>query len=823
MMRHKLALILILFMVSLCFSQPIGPRMTKERLEDYVGAMLAGAEILISVGYDDVNGLLNFVVDEVSIDHNALTNFDVNEHIDWTDASSRLKITLTTEQMRLAYDVNNYVTFTVDSNGHILVDFVPGSGDVWDFGGIAHIRCGDIEGGVEHNTKITLGTESMIVEVGGLTYWYLSEPSLPFAQDYGSFNSTGLDIDFIVEAVNQPHALFVQGSDGYVGINNDSPTSILDVNGVLTVAGNVIPGANDTYDLGDPNNRWQDLYMMGGSIYLGSITIEDTNGCLATNEFHAHGKEGVSGYYKLAHGTTPSAHKEAGHSILWVDINAVAYFEEADGNDRQIIIADVNGAIQIADGSASAPAYSFSESGQQDVGMFRVGSDLIGFTVGGISRVKVGLDGLYIVDGYSLLDGSGNKILVPVGVDTASNEFTITNAASGDDPEISATGGMDDNIGIKITPKGTGGVGIGVSPSSRLHIKAITPGIVGNNQAGQLIIQHPDDNVNSNAVITGYESDSNGNPDQQLWYLGSSAFDNQDILFLNRRNASLSLGTNGSTRVTISGGGNVFINDTANAKMATGLTINQGGADDEILTFKSSDIGHYMITVTENDTFGIIKKVNADQGGLNIRGLSDGDNTALMLQGFIGASNPTDSMATIKLRGQKWNGTTGVVDLGTAETILDIQNGTNTKFSFLGDGSFVSLGTYSKDVGATTRDLLVDDAGLIGYQASSFRYKKNIRDMGDASSRIYDLRPVSFNWKKSDMKDYGLIAEEVAEVMPMIITLNDSGRPETVEYKKLIPFLINELQNQQKQINELEKRIEKLERPITNGSRHLHN
>ncbi len=255
----------------------------------------------------------------------------------------------------------------------------------------------------------------------------------------------------------------------------------------------------------------------------------------------------------------------------------------------------------------------------------------------------------------------------------------------------------------------------------------------------------------------------------------------------------------------------VFMNDTAIPEMSKGLTINQGDKDVEILTFKSSDVGHSLEDLTEVDTYGFVRKASATLGGLDVVGVSDGDAIGLVLQGTIGAGDPTDSIPAVVLRARKFNLTMGVADLANAETLLAVQNGTTTKVSILGDGSFVSLGTYSKDVGGTTRDLLVDDAGLIGYQASSLRYKKNVQDMGDLSNGVHDLRSVSFDWKKSGTKDYGLIAEEVAEAMPMVVTFDENGRPETVEYKKLIPFLVNELQKQQKRIDELTSRIEALE------------
>ena len=115
------------------------------------------------------------------------------------------------------------------------------------------------------------------------------------------------------------------------------------------------------------------------------------------------------------------------------------------------------------------------------------------------------------------------------------------------------------NRTLALNPAG-GNVGIGtVSPDSVFHIKASTPGTIGDFPAGQFNIQNPNNDVNANVVITGYKSDVSGNPDLQLWYLGSSSGSNESITFLNRRNDSLSLGTNSSIRLTILADGNVGI------------------------------------------------------------------------------------------------------------------------------------------------------------------------------------------------------------------------------------------------------------------------
>jgi hypothetical protein len=61
-----------------------------EEIQDgaWGGTTLTGTQTLITVTYDDANNNVDFVVDEANIDHDALTNFVANEHIDWTSTSS---------------------------------------------------------------------------------------------------------------------------------------------------------------------------------------------------------------------------------------------------------------------------------------------------------------------------------------------------------------------------------------------------------------------------------------------------------------------------------------------------------------------------------------------------------------------------------------------------------------------------------------------------------------------------------------------------------------------------------------------------------------
>jgi hypothetical protein len=63
-------------------------------------------------------------------------------------------------------------------------------------------------------------------------------------------------------------------------------------------------------------------------------------------------------------------------------------------------------------------------------------------------------------DAHGIIDENGNEQLIFQTTSSAVNQLDITNAATGNNPSISATGD-DSNIGIALTPKGTGEIVIG--------------------------------------------------------------------------------------------------------------------------------------------------------------------------------------------------------------------------------------------------------------------------------------------------------------------------------------------------------------------------
>ena len=85
--------------------------------------------------------------------------------------------------------------------------------------------------------------------------------------------------------------------------------------------------------------------------------------------------------------------------------------------------------------------------------------------------------------------------------------------------------------------------------------------------------------------------------------------------------------------------------------------------------------------------------------------------------------------------------------------------------------------------------------------SSSRRYKQDIQTLTEASDRLYQLRPVQFRYQQSNAGgqqaiQYGLIAEEVAEVYTELVVRDEQGQPETVAYHPLPALLLNELQRE---------------------------
>ena len=118
-------------------------------------------------------------------------------------------------------------------------------------------------------------------------------------------------------------------------------------------------------------------------------------------------------------------------------------------------------------------------------------------------------------------------------------------------------------------------------------------------------------------------------------------------------------------------------------------------------------------------------------------------------------------------------------------------------------------GSADSDVGlvnATNELIVVSSSGV---------YKEDY-SVGIGSDRVLDLQPRMFTWRHPvdapegwsqevgdpGRRDFGLIAEEVAEVMPELVSYKD-GRPFSVRYQMMSVLLLEQLQELKKEIEDL--------------------
>ncbi|MEI6670285.1 MAG: tail fiber domain-containing protein, partial [Acidobacteriota bacterium] len=138
----------------------------------------------------------------------------------------------------------------------------------------------------------------------------------------------------------------------------------------------------------------------------------------------------------------------------------------------------------------------------------------------------------------------------------------------------------------------------------------------------------------------------------------------------------------------------------------------------------------------------------------------------------------------------------GATGLGSNSTLIG--NSSTTKAYIKGISGVTSTGGVA---------VYVNSDGQLGTVSSSRRFKENIQDMAGASSRIFNLRPVTFNYKAAyggGGTQFGLIAEEVDQVIPEMTVRDKDGQIETVAYQLLPPMLLNEAQKQHKAIEMLQ-------------------
>jgi trimeric autotransporter adhesin len=201
---------------------------------------------------------------------------------------------------------------------------------------------------------------------------------------------------------------------------------------------------------------------------------------------------------------------------------------------------------------------------------------------------------------------------------------------------------------------------------------------------------------------------------------------------------------------------------------------------------------------------------NTANGDSALLSNTDGsDNTAIGFQTLFSNTTGTNNIAI---------GVRAGVSLTTGDNNIDIGNA-----GVAAESNTIRIGrqgtqsaTYIAGISGTPITggvaVRVNANGQLGSVGSSVRFKQNIKPMDKMSEAIHALKPVSFRYKQELDPDgtpqFGLVAEDVAEVNPDLVARDAKGEVYTVRYEAVNAMLLNEFLKEHRKVEQLKNYFE---------------
>jgi Chaperone of endosialidase len=156
----------------------------------------------------------------------------------------------------------------------------------------------------------------------------------------------------------------------------------------------------------------------------------------------------------------------------------------------------------------------------------------------------------------------------------------------------------------------------------------------------------------------------------------------------------------------------------------------------------------------------------------------------------------------------------------TASNVITI--GTNVAGANVSNTCFIG-NIFGVNVGMDALPVSINANGQLGTTVSSRRFKKDIKPMEMTSESILALKPVTFHYKNDSKgtRQFGLIAEEVAEVNPDLVVRDKDGEIYSVRYDQVNAMLLNEFLKQHKKVEAQSQKIEEQETRIAQLTKDL--
>jgi hypothetical protein len=293
--------------------------------------------------------------------------------------------------------------------------------------------------------------------------------------------------------------------------------------------------------------------------------------------------------------------------------------------------------------------------------------------------------------------------------------------------------------------------------------------------------------------------------------------------------AALILNTTGE-RNTANGTAAMVNNDVGNDNTAVGdhaLFSNTGGIEN---TATGANALNSNTTGNFNTAHGFEALFNNDTGFGNtavgfqalFNNISNDNNTATgkfaLSSNTIGSGNTANGVSALAQNISGSNNTAlGILagnNVTTANNVICI--GSGVAGADVDNTCFIGNVRDVQTQNANAIAVLVDSAGQLGTASSSRRFKKEIKPMESASETILALKPVTFHYKsdKTSTPQFGLIAEDVAEVNPDLVVRDKDGEVYTVRYDAVNAMLLNEFLKEHQTVQELKTTVAQQKKQI---------
>jgi hypothetical protein len=151
-------------------------------------------------------------------------------------------------------------------------------------------------------------------------------------------------------------------------------------------------------------------------------------------------------------------------------------------------------------------------------------------------------------------------------------------------------------------------------------------------------------------------------------------------------------------------------------------------------------------------------------------------------------------------------GTVTIQATGVGATITD---DVATNLSYYPLFATVSTGNLSSVLTSSTKLTYNPSTGQLTAvdfnSTSDIIYKENVQSIANSLDLVNNINAVSFNWKDTGRKSYGVIAQELQQILPELVTQGSAGL--AVSYLPLIAILLQAVKDQQTQIDELRNNL----------------